>query len=152
MWNDKHSPDTIYGDQRTQIITVTDHSHGNTSGQRVLKIEPDVKMDFRHLPFPDSSFVHVVFDPPHLIRAGEHSWLSAKYGKLDPAHWKDDIRQGFAECFRVLKPDGTLVFKWNEDQVKLSEVVPLAPYPPLYGHLSGRKGLTHWLVFLCPEH
>jgi SAM-dependent methyltransferase len=90
----------------------------------VLRIEPDQVLDFRALPFPDGTFKLVAFDPPHLVRAGPKSWLAAKYGKLS-ADWRDDLRQGFAECFRVLATDGVLVFKWNETQVKLSEVLPL---------------------------
>lgn len=90
------------------------------------------------------------FDPPHLVRAGPRSWLAAKYGKLSD-NWRDDLRQGFAECFRVLATDGVLVFKWNETQVKVAEVLALTPVQPLFGHISGRKGLTHWLVFMVPN-
>jgi hypothetical protein len=28
------------------------------------------------------------------------------------------------------------------------EVLALTEIQPLFGHLSGRKGLTHWLVFM----
>ena len=74
-------------------------------------------------------------------------WLAAKYGKLSN-NWRDDLRKGFAECWRVLEDGGILVFKWNETQVPIREVLALAPAEPLFGHLSGRKGLTHWLVFV----
>jgi len=147
MWFDRADPRVIFGDCRRETLTVTDNSKGNKSGTRTLHIEPDAIMDFRDLPFPDGTFRLVSFDPPHLVRAGPRSWLAAKYGKLGP-DWRDDIRQGFAECWRVLAPHGTLVFKWNETQVPLRDVLPLAPEPPLFGHRSGRKGLTHWLVFL----
>ena len=33
------------------------------------------------------------------------------------------MKAGFDECMRVLEPDGVLVFKWNEDQIKLNEVL-----------------------------
>ena len=59
-----------------------------------------------------------MFDPPHLIRAGKTSWLAKKYGRLNQETWQDDLRRGFDECQRVMKPTGTLVFKWNEDQIK----------------------------------
>jgi len=150
MWDDKANPDVIFGDIRTETITVTDRSHGNTKGTRTLNIEPDMEMDFRNLPFDDGVFNLVAFDPPHLVRAGPKSWLAAKYGKLSD-DWRDDLRQGFKECFRVLHPDGTLVFKWNETQIKVREVLDLAPMRPLFGHLSGRKSLTHWLVFMKPQ-
>lgn len=139
--------DVVFGDQRSETIAVTDRSHGNETGMRTLRIEPDTLIDFRALPFTDRSFKLVVFDPPHLVRSGPKSWLTAKYGRLS-TDWREDLRKGFAECFRVLSTDGVLVFKWNETQVKVSEVLALTPRPPLFGHLSGRKGLTHWLVFM----
>lgn len=147
MWHDKAEPRAIFGDKRHETITVTDRSHGKTAGTRTLRIEPDVLMDFRALPFPDRTFKLVAFDPPHLVRVGARSWLAAKYGRLSN-RWQDDIRAGLSECLRVLEPEGVLVFKWNETQVKVSEVLALAPCAPLFGHLSGRKGLTHWLVFM----
>lgn len=147
MWFDKGNPDVLFGDKRDEVFTVTDRSNGRKDGTRTLRIEPDVLMDFRAIPYPDNTFKLVAFDPPHLERAGAKSWLAAKYGKLSD-NWRDDLRQGFSECFRVLKEDGVLVFKWNETQVKLREVLELTPEKPLFGHTSGRKGLTHWLVFM----
>lgn len=146
MWKDKADPRVVFGDIRREVITVTDRSHGNESGTRTLRIEPDTLIDFRAMPFSDDSFRLIAFDPPHLVRAGPRSWLSAKYGKLGE-DWRDDLRQGFSECFRVLEPGGVLVFKWNEVQVKVRDVLTLTPNQPLFWHLSGRKGLTHWLVF-----
>ena len=48
----------------------------------------------------------------------------------------------------MLQPSGVLVFKWNETQVKLREILPLTPNKPLFGQVSGRNGMTHWLVFM----
>lgn len=149
MWHDRAHPDVIFGDRRSEVVTVTDRSHGNADGTRTLHIEPDVLLDFRALPYAAGTFSLVSFDPPHLVRAGPRSWLAAKYGKLSE-DWRSDIRQGFAECLRVLATDGVLIFKWNEVQVPVRDVLALAPIPPLFGHLSGRKGLTHWLVFMKP--
>ena len=149
MWFDKADRRAVFIDQRRETIAVTDNSRGNPSGQRVLTIEPDFLMDFRALTFPDASFKLVAFDPPHLVQAGPRSWLAAKYGKLGP-DWREDLRQGFAECFRVLEPGGTLVFKWNETQVKLSDVLALTDQKPLFGQMTGRGMKTHWLVFMKP--
>lgn len=151
MWHDRRNPGVVFGDQRSETIVVTDRSHGNAGGTRTLQIEPDAMIDFRALPFADGTFKLVAFDPPHLVRAGPRSWLAAKYGKLSD-DWREDLRRGFAECLRVLDADGVLVFKWNETQVPLGEVVKLAPIAPMFGHLSGRKGLTHWLVFMKPAN
>lgn len=142
MWFDRQHPDVIYGDKRHEQHTLCDG--------RTLRIEPDAVMDFRALPFADETFRLVAFDPPHLKHAGPKSWLRAKYGVLGE-NWRDDLRQGFAECFRVLASDGVLVFKWAEDQVKIREVLTLTPVQPLFGHPTGRKGLTHWMVFMKPR-
>lgn len=149
MYLNKTNPAVMFGDIRSETITVTDRSHGKKDGTRTISIEPDTLMDFRALPFSDCSFKLVSFDPPHLVRAGPKSWLAAKYGKLSD-NWRDDLAKGFTECLRVLEPNGVLIFKWNETQVKVREVLDLAPIEPIFGHISGRKGLTHWLVFMKP--
>lgn len=110
----------------------------------VVNVDPDIVADFRDMPFEDDVFDMVVFDPPHLINVGESSWLAKKYGRLDEL-WPEDIRQGFAECMRVLRPAGTLIFKWNEDQVPLSEVLEAIGEQPLFGN---KRSKTHWLVFM----
>jgi SAM-dependent methyltransferase len=147
MWFDRNHPAVVYGDKRSETVTVADRSHGRVDGTRTLRIEPDVLMDFRALPYSDGTFKLVAFDPPHLERAGQKSWMAAKYGKLSD-NWRDDLRAGFSECFRVLEPEGVLVFKWNETHVSLKEVLALTPASPLFGQVSGRKGFTHWLVFM----
>lgn len=149
MWFDKANSSAIFGDKRRETLTVTDQSH-RPGGTRTLHIEPDQLMDFRYMPFADGVFKLVAFDPPHLERAGPKSWMAAKYGKLSD-DWRADLRAGFAECFRVLEPEGILVFKWNETQVKVSEVLALTPNQPLFGQVSGRSGMTHWLVFMKPR-
>ena len=148
MWFDKTHPAVIFGDMRRETITVTDRSH-RSDGTRSIVIDPEQMMDFRDLPFPDDSFCLVAFDPPHIVRAGPRSWLAAKYGKLGQS-WQDDLRAGFSECWRVLSPGGTLVFKWNEAQVARKDITPLMPATPLFGQVSGRRGMTHWLVFWKP--
>jgi hypothetical protein len=147
MWFNKTDPRALFGDRRSETLTVTDNSLSNKTGTRSIHIEPDTLLDFRALPFADGAFKLVAFDPPHLVNAGPRSWLAAKYGKLG-TDWREDLRAGFAECFRVLATDGVLVFKWNETQVKVSEVLALTPHAPLFGQVSGRSGMTHWLVFM----
>jgi 23S rRNA G2069 N7-methylase RlmK/C1962 C5-methylase RlmI len=105
-------------------------------------------MDFRKMKFPTGSFNLVVFDPPHVLRSGRTSFLAEKYGYLKKATWRDDIARGFAECFRVLKRGGTLVFKWNECHVALEEVLALTPARPLFGNRGGKAAKTHWVVFI----
>ncbi len=147
MWFDRTHEDVVFGDCRNEETFVTDRSHGHADGTRKLIIAPDVRLDFRALPYPDGSFRLVAFDPPHLVRAGPRSWLAAKYGKLGK-DWRDDLRTGFSECFRVLDAHGVLVFKWSETQIKLREVLALTPHKPLFGNASGKKAGTHWMVFM----
>ena len=66
MWFDKADPRAIFGDRRSETLTVTDRSH-REDGTRTLTIEPDVLLDFRALPYPDCSFKLVAFDPPHVV-------------------------------------------------------------------------------------
>jgi 23S rRNA G2069 N7-methylase RlmK/C1962 C5-methylase RlmI len=95
----------------------------------------------------DQTFKLVVFDPPHLF-LGENSYMAQSYGRLDKQTWKEDISKGFYECFRVLKDEGILIFKWNECDVLLKEVLKLTTYKPLFGHPSGKAQKTHWVCFM----
>lgn len=137
FWFDKENEDVIYMDNRVLTDTLCDG--------RTLEIKPDVVADFRNMPFDDNTFYLVVFDPPHLIHAGEKSWLAKKYGKLNEDTWHDDISTGFRECMRVLKQNGILIFKWNEDQIKLGEILKVIDFIPLFGN---KRSKTHWLVFM----
>lgn len=147
FWFDPQNPAVLFGDARAETVSVTDRSHGKQDGERVLSVAPDLTMDFRAMDFADGSFKLVVFDPPHLVRAGAKSWLAAKYGKLS-SDWRDDLRRGFAECFRVLEDDGVLIFKWNETQIKVGEILALTERRPLFGHKSGKRADTHWICFM----
>ncbi|MDE2107405.1 MAG: SAM-dependent methyltransferase, partial [Patescibacteria group bacterium] len=105
--------------------------------------------DFQSLPFPDATFSLVVFDPPH-TSAGPNSWTRKKYGSL-PQNWRDEIAAGFRECFRVLCPLGTLIFKWSEHRVRVSTVLSLTPEKPLFGQRCVSPSRTHWIVFMKPQ-
>lgn len=141
IWFDKDNPDVIRGD-----IRVIDLWVGKGENGRRWDVRPDVQMDYTCMPFSDNCFEMVVFDPPHLKDLGLNSWLAQKYGKLF-ANWEDNIRGGFDECYRVLISGGFLIFKWNENQIPLKEILKLAP-PPLFGHTTGSKSKTHWICFV----
>lgn len=135
FWFDKERKDTVYMDKRTLDTTLCDG--------RKLIVSPDILADFRSIPFDDETFHLVIFDPPHLLKVGDTSFLKLKYGRLDTS-WKEDIKQGLAECWRVLKRNGTMIFKWNEEQITLPMVKTLLPCEPL---IVQRRGKTIWLVF-----
>lgn len=142
MWFDKADSRAVFTDNRAEEHVVCDG--------RTVTIAPDTIADFRDLPFPDETFRLVVFDPPHLKSLGKSSWTSAKYGALLPT-WRDDLAAGFEEGMRVLKPGGVLIFKWNEDQIPVSEILACTPHKPLFGHRSGRQSKTHWIAFIKKE-
>lgn len=141
FWFDKNNPDVLFADIRTE-------SHILCDG-RALEIKPDIEMDFTEMPFDDSSFRLVVFDPPHMKHLGKTSWMAKKYGVLKPT-WQLDIKAGFDECMRVLQSGGTLIFKWNESQIKVNDILKLIPYKPLFGHTTGRQAKTIWMAFMKP--
>lgn len=147
FWFDKQNPNTLFVDHRK----VDPVSVGLGRNARMFSCQPDEVMDFRKLDLSDGSFSLVVFDPPHFNHAGDKSYMAIKYGRLDPQNWKDDLRAGFAECFRVLRTQGILIFKWNETQIPLSKVLELTPERPLFGHPSGKTQRTHWLCFMKLE-
>jgi SAM-dependent methyltransferase len=135
----------VFMDNRVETHCLKDIS--SSDGHRFLNINPDVIGDFTAINFPDDTFAMVVFDPPHLVRAGVNGWQAKKYGKL-PKEWKDFIRRGFAECFRVLRSQGTLIFKWNEHEIPVSQILTLTPIIPLLGQRCGKTAKTHWIVFM----
>lgn len=136
---DKENNDVVFCDIRKENHTLCDDRH--------LEINPDVICDFRDMPFKDGQFKLVIFDPPHLVKAGDKSWLALKYGKLGQ-DWKADLTKGFSECFRVLENNGVLIFKWNEIQIKVKEILELTNEKPIVGHISGKRANTHWITFM----
>lgn len=154
---DKHDSRVLFQDIRDVETTLCDGRH--------FEVKPDIQADFTNMPYPDSSFSMVVFDPPHLVYSrGKKSKMVDMYGTLSDktvptgyqhikygalySDWRDMLSKGFAECFRVLKPGGFLIFKWNETDIKVSEVLKLTPEKPIFGHISGKRSNTHWICFM----
>ena len=142
FWFEKNNPNVLFSDIRKEDHTLFD-------GRR-LNVDPDLIADFRNLPFEDEKFNLVVFDPPHLKNLGQNTWMAKTYGVLG-LDWKNDIKQGFNECFRVLKKEGVLIFKWSEVQLKVNQVIDLSPVKPLFGTRTGKSNKTIWLCFMKEE-
>lgn len=154
---DKHDDRVLFQDIRKGKTTLCDG--------RLFEVSPDVQADFTNMPYEDGSFSMVVFDPPHLVYSrGKTSkmvdiydslsdktlpsgYQHIKYGALY-ADWREMLTKGFAECFRVLKPGGFLIFKWNETEIKVSEILKLTSEKPIFGHRSGKRSNTHWICFM----
>lgn len=139
FWFDKKNPRVMFTDIRSE-------SHILCDGRK-LEIKPDRIMDFRKLKFKDNTFKMVVFDPPHLKKLGKNSWMAKKYGILGD-NWESDLALGFSECWRVLKKDGVLIFKWNQRDIKINTVLKLFNHQPLFGHTTGTNGQTIWMCFM----
>lgn len=140
FWFDKNDDRSFFIDARSEVVRMYDG--------RVISVSPDEVMDFRNLSFDAEAFEMVIFDPPHLLSPGPQSWLKAKYGSLHKEDWKEDISKGFSEGFRVLKKGGSLIFKWNEIDIPVREILKLTDFKPVVGHRSGKNSKTHWICFL----
>lgn len=149
FWFDKHDDRALYLDKRRETHVIDKGTPG-TKGRQPIVVDPDMVADFTDLPFPDNTFSLVVFDPPHIRRETAKGILTKKYGQLN-GDWQGMLRDGFSECFRVLRPNGTLVFKWAESEIAVSEVLKLTNEKPLFGHKSGKVNHTHWICFLKSE-
>ena len=132
---DKNNENVVFMDNREIEETLCDG--------RTLKVAPDIVADFRNIPFENDSFSLVIFDPPHLLKAGENSWLVKKYGKLSE-NWSADIKKGFDECMRILKPEGTLVFKWSTKDISFKQILDVIKVKPIIFHKNNN---TFFLVF-----
>ena len=155
FWFDKHNTNVDFCDIRNFETILCDG--------RKFCVKPDIIADFTKLPFEDNSYKLVVFDPPHLKRNVGNSKYSEMYGSLCDqkitgyqqikygalyTDWREMLSLGFSECFRVLEKYGILIFKWNETDIKVSEILQLTNQTPLFGHKSGKASKTHWITFM----
>ncbi|EHV60000.1 DNA cytosine methyltransferase [Escherichia coli DEC6A] len=94
FWFNKQDTRAVFTDIRAE-------EHELCDGRRLV-ISPDLIADFRSLPFADSSFPVVVFDPPHLERVGQSAWMGKKYGRLNKKRgvliYEADSKRLFAYC------------------------------------------------------
>jgi len=141
FWFNKKHPNTIYMDCRVE-------EKGFNPYRKNVEVKPDIQADFRKMPFKDKSFKLVVFDPPHILSAGAKFHMAMDYGVLNKETWREDIKKGFDECWRVLEDYGVLIFKWNENGCKRKEILEIIGREPLFGHPNGSKIPTHWFCFM----
>jgi tRNA G10 N-methylase Trm11 len=146
FWFDKHDKRAIFMDKRKESYL---HKQKARKDHYIV-IEPDVMSDFTNIPCPDNTFHCVIFDPPHIVAEKITGSMHKYYGVLS-GEWREMLRKGFSECFRVLKPNGTLVFKWCESSVSLREILALTPEQPVIGNRKPATSKTHFVIFLKQE-
>ena len=149
IWYQKTHPYVTYMDIRKENI-VSRESYMGKIAKKIWNIQPDIVGDFRSTPFEDEIFDMVIFDPPHIIKKKitKPSIMDKKYGFLLENEYKQVLKQGFKELFRILKTDGVLIFKWAETSKNIAEVLEYSPYKPLFGTRTGQRNNNHWIVFL----
>lgn len=134
MWhkNHKQNPCVLFLDQRLEVKGVSkgvtmprkDPNGAPIPSQPGWKCAPDLLGDFTHLDmFEDETFDHIVWDPPHVIKKGT-GFITMKYGYLGDK-WKDTLKRGFTELWRILKTKSTLQFKWAENDIPKEDIVKL---------------------------
>jgi hypothetical protein len=141
IWFQKQQTNTIYIDNQPR-------AKGIIKQRPNFSCEPDIIMDFTDLKFIDKTFKMVVWDPPHMLELNKTSQMRKKYGSLNRETWQFDLKKGFNEIWRVLQDYGVLIFKWNEGDIPINDVLSLFSEGPLFGHTTGSKSKTHWVCFM----
>ena len=132
---DKEDERVLFNDRFPRVSTLCDG--------RVFECIPDTNDDFKNLPYSDNTFDLVIYDPPHMTKAGESSYMAIKYGVCN----FEDVVAGFKECYRITA--GTLIFKWNDTHIKINDLVSAFGIRPLSGQRRNGSGKTNtiWLIF-----
>ena len=138
MWFDRKDPRALYIDKRAELHLIDPTKSRPGRRPRRIEIAPDIVCSFTEMPFPDGRFQMVVFDPPHMSEqmAGGPKGQFRKFYSALPNDWKEVLRLGFAECFRVLGPGGVLIFKWAE-----------ISYPPEHSSTIDQASPTVWAPY-----
>mgnify|MGYP005670013421 FL=1 len=137
-WIDKNNKNTIYMDIRSE-------PKGTISLQTNWSVQPDIISSYTDMPFENESFNLVAWDIPHKIKK-DKGIITKKYGYLGN-DWKKNTRDGFNECFRVLKDKGVLIFKFNDLDIQFKEILSLFPVKPLFGTPT-KKGVNNTAFFV----
>jgi hypothetical protein len=143
MWFDKDNKNTLFCDIR-------ECEKGYIQYCPNWECKPDVICDYKDLPFEENSFKLIVWDIPHMINETT-GIISKKYGSLGN-NWKEDTKKAFDSIWRVLDIHGTLIFKYSDLNIKITDMLKLFPVKALFGTKSKKAvNSTYWIVFFKTE-
>ena len=143
MWFDKNNKNTIYCDIR-------ELEKGSIQYCPNWECKPDVICDYKDLPFDDKKFKLIVWDIPHIIKE-TNGIISKKYGSLGN-NWKDDTTKAFKEIWRCLDDYGVLIFKYNDINISVSEMLKCFDKKALFGTRTKKAvNSTFFIVFMKIE-
>lgn len=143
IWFQKNHPYVTFMDKRNgKQYYVT-----KSGKKKMTEVNPDIVSEWKDAPFEDESFDMIVFDPPHIIQ-NVSSNMTVDYGCLNPKSWRNELQEGFEKLFRLLKPDGVFILKWDECNKPIDEILKLCPYKPMFGTRTGLNNKNIWIVFI----
>lgn len=68
---------------------------------------------------------------------------------MDSKTYNKDVRKTCVEAvFDEFAEHGVLIFKWNETQIPVSQILKLTTCKPLFGNKQPNRTGTHWIVFM----
>jgi len=108
----------------------------------IEKVILDACCGGRHMWIQKESDMAVFMD----IRSVDKGIITMKYGNLGET-WKEDLKKGFTEIMRVLKPHGVMNLKFNDLDISFKELLGLFPFLPQYGTPT-KKGVNNTAYFI----
>ena len=149
IWYQKDLPFVTWMDKREGTFV----HYVSPKRKRYYNVKPDLVATWDNMPFEKETFDMVVFDPPHLVKkpSKTKSRMEIQYSYLDKDTWRGTLQTAFKELFKVLKPNGFLVLKWCENNIRIMDIIKLSPYPPMFANMSlehnGSERNSYMVVF-----
>ena len=143
MWFDKNNKDTLYCDIR-------ECEKGHIEHCPNWECKPDVICDYKDLPFDDKSFKLIVWDIPHIIK-DSGGIINKKDGSLGD-NLKEDTKKAFDSIWSKLDIHGTLIFKYSDLNIKITDMLKLFSVKALFGTRTKKSvNSTYWICFFKTE-
>ena len=154
IWFQKNHPLVTFMDKRNgKYYFITP-----SGKKKCTKVNPDIVSEWKDAPFPDNYFDIVLAS--HVLEHVEDDRKAMRevHRILKPdgilllttpyETWEQELKVGIKKLFKILKPEGTFILKWNECNKPINKIIKLFPYQPLFGTRTGLNNKNIWLVFL----